>query len=226
MSARFGDSLQPADTPALGKVAPLSRRTMLIRVAIVVGLLAVALLAKTTGVLKSDSGDPTLPPMPGAAKVVPGLVRAGIPNEEELALLRDTIKVRVVAATGSPTAEERAAAKAFGLRMAMFPLPADAPPSAEQVLALVGLVNTNRAAGTGEVVYLHGTEDAGAAPTMSAMVQLVAGVPLPAALGRLTDAERAAMSRAQNQALRDVSDVMRGASPPNSQYALLRKAAR
>lgn len=219
MNPRFEDALRPADTPAFGHVGRLGTGAVLVRVAIIIGVLAVALLAKTSGVLSSDSGDPTLPPMPGAAKVVPGLVRAGVPNAEEMALLRDSLNVRVIAATGSATAEERATAKALGLRMAPFPLPADAAPSAEQVRTLVGLVHG------GAVVFLHGTDDAGATPTMSAMVQLVTGVSLPAALGGLTPEERAAMSPAQNQALQDVSAVMSGTAPPTSPYASLRKAA-
>lgn len=224
MSRRPGDGLRPADTPPLGEVAPLGRRAVWVRVALLVGLLAVGLFVRTSGVLTSSPGDPTLPPMPGAAKVVPGLIRAGVPNEDEMVLLRDTLDVRVIAVTGRPTVEERAAAKAFGLRLEAFPLAGDAAPSAEQVSALIELVKTNTAAGG--VVYMHGTFDMGAALTMAAMVQLATGMSLPDAMAGFSEAARATLTPAQTQALQEVWDVMRGAGPPNSQYASLRTVPR
>jgi hypothetical protein len=147
-----------------------------------------------------------------------------VPNEDEMVLLRDTLDVRVIAVTGEPTVEERAAAKALGLRMETFPLAADAAPSAEQVSALIELVKTNTAAGG--VVYLHGTSDVGAALTMAAMVQCATGMSMPDVMAGLTEAAHAALTPAQTRALQEVWDVMRGAGPPNSQYASLRTAPR
>ncbi|WP_343938046.1 hypothetical protein [Pseudonocardia zijingensis] len=193
---------------------------MWVRAALLIGLLVVGLVVRTSGILAPTPADPALPPMPGAAKVVPGLVRAGLPNEDEMVLLRDTLGVRVIAVTGEASVEERAGVKAFGLRMEEFPLAGDAAPSAEQVAALIALVKANTAAGA--VVYLHGTSDAGAAVTMAAMVQLATGTSLPDALAGLSDTARVSLTPAQTRALQEVWDVMRGTGPANSPYASLR----
>ena len=217
--------MNPPDTPAIGAVASLSRRTLLIRWAVLIGLVTLALLVRGSGVLSSPPADPTLPPMPGAAKVVPGLIRAGVPSEDEMVQLRDTLNVRVIVSLGAVSVEERAAAGGLGLQVVNYSLAEEAAPTVEQVNELTDLVTATTADGN-KTVYLHGTTDSGAAPTMAALVQLAGGSPLQEVTAALGDTDRAALSPAQNQALQDAAAALADPAAATGPYAGLKKLPR
>jgi hypothetical protein len=217
--------MNPPDTPAIGAVASLSRRTLWVRWGVLVGIAVLALVVRGSGVLSSPPADPTLPPMPGAAKVVPGLIRAGVPSEDEMVQLRDTLNVRVIVGLGAVSVEERAAAGGLGLQVVNYPLAEEAAPTAEQVNELTALVAAMTADGGG-TVYLHGTTDSGAAPTMAALVQLTGGTPLPEVTAALGDSDRAALSPAQQQALQDAATALADPAAATGPYAGLEKLPR
>ncbi|MFC5993593.1 hypothetical protein ACFQE5_05105 [Pseudonocardia hispaniensis] len=192
------------DTPALGTTAPLGRRRVLARAAVLVGLLVVAMVVRATGVLHPDPGADGLPPLPGAAHVLPGLLRAGAPTETDLVLLRDTFDVRGVVVIGSASVEEQAVVPALGMRLLQLEVAEGAAPSAEQVRRLDEFVRSVRAAGPG-VVFMHDESGTGPVVATAAMVQLVAGRPLSEVLAGLSAAEKEGLSAAQNQALQDIA---------------------
>lgn len=217
--------MNPPDSPAIGAVASLSRRTLLVRWAVLVGLAVLALLVRGSGVLSSPPADPTLPPMPGAAKIIPGLIRAGVPSEDEMVQLRDTLNVRVIVALGALSVEERAAAGGLGLQVVTYSLADEAAPTAEQVNALTALVAATTADGA-TTVYLHGTTDSGAAPTMAALAQLAGGSPLADVTAAFGDTDRAALSAVQQQALRDAAAAVADPAAATGPYAGLKKLPR
>ncbi|GEL17314.1 hypothetical protein [Pseudonocardia asaccharolytica] len=208
------------DTPALGAVAPLGRRRVLARAGLLLGLLVLAMLVRATGVLHPDPGPDALPPLPAAAKVVPGLLRAGAPTETDLVLLRDTFAVRGVVVIGAASVEEQAVVPALGMRLLQLDVAEGAAPTAAQVQQLDAFVRSVRAEGPG-VVFMHDASGTGPVVVAAAMEQLVAGRPLPEVLAGLSAAELDGLSAAQLQALRDAARAApaAGSSVSNSTEA-------
>ena len=205
--------------PALGRIASPGRRAVLIRVAVLVVLALVAVVVRSSGLL--SSADPTtVPPMPGGAVVVPGLVRATAPSEADLVLLRDTFGVRTVVAVGRMSAEEQATGRALGLRLVELGVPEGTTPTPAQVRSLLDV--TPRAA-TPDTVFVH--DDSGAGPVVltAAMVQLARGVPPAEVAARLAPDELAKLTPPQRRTLQEVADAVAGRAP-GSPYAALRGA--
>jgi hypothetical protein len=194
--------------PALGRVDGLRAGQVAGRLALLVALAAVALVVKVSGVLSPDDADPTLPPMPDAAVVQPGLLRATAPNENDLVSLRDGYGVRAVISLGVPSVEEQATAKGLGLTMTVVEVATGAAPTPDQVRTVLDAARST--AKSGGTALLHDVEDNGAAPVMGAFVQLAGGSSEPDAVARLTPDEQRELSAVQAQALRDAGAQMSG----------------
>ncbi|MCU1631108.1 MAG: hypothetical protein JWP64_6057 [Pseudonocardia sp.] len=191
---------------ALGRVSRLPGRTIAIRATILVLLLAAALVARGTGVLH-PAQDQTVPPLPAAAVVVPGVFRSATPTETELVLLRDTFAVRGVVSVGAASVEEQAVVPALGMRLLRLDVVEGAAPTAAQVLALRNFLRTVPAPDT---VLLHDATGDGPVLVTAAMVQLVRGRPLDAVPEGLSPAETEALSDAQRQSLTDAAAALSG----------------
>jgi hypothetical protein len=209
------------DRAALGGVEPLHRRQVVLRVVVVLVVLGLGLLVRSSGVL--HNGDPLLPPLDGAAQVVPGVLRAGPATETELMLMRDSFHVRGVVAIGDLTVEEVAVTKALGMQLLTIEISDVDAPSPQQVVELVRFVRANTQ-GDG-TVYLHDGDGSGPVLVTAAIVQLTEQVPLADVLARLTPQERAALTPAQNLALQDVAAALAGGIP-SGPYAAIREVAR
>ncbi|MEN3302806.1 hypothetical protein [Pseudonocardia sp.] len=193
-------------TAALGRVARLPGRRIAIRAAILVLLLAAALVVRGTGVLH-PAQDRTVPPLPAAAVVVPGVFRSATPTETELVLLRDTFAVEGVVSVGAPSVEEQAVVPALGMRLLRLDVADGAAPTAAQVLALRDFLGSVPAPGT---VILHDATGDGPVLVTAAMVQLVQDRPLGAVPAGLSPAETEALSAAQRQSLTDAAAALSG----------------
>ncbi|MCD2188198.1 hypothetical protein [Actinomycetospora soli] len=196
--------------PALGVVARPPRRTVLLRGALLAALAVLVVVVKAGGLLSSPP--PEAPPMPGGAVVVPGLLRATAPGESDLVLLRDTFGVRTVVAVTRAGVEERATARALGLRLVELGVGADGVPTPAQVATVLGLPGP---------VFLHDDTGDGPVAVLAGMVQLVRGIPATDVAAGLTPAEAARLTPEQRRALAEVAGAVDG-SRPASPYAGLR----
>lgn len=199
--------------PALGPMRSLPRRSILVRLGIVVALLVVALAVRTSGVLHPDTSA-ALPPLAAVAAVVPGVVRSSTPTETELVLLRDTYSVHNVVSVGAPSIEEQAVVPALGMVLTRLDVAPGAAPDAKQVRDL----RTLSQAGGGRTV-LH--DDTGTGPVVitAAALQLAVGLPLDTVLAALGRAGAQALTPAQQQALKDIAAAVGGPVDPANPYA-------
>jgi len=210
----------PAE-PALGAGEPLGWRSRTVRLAVLIGLVAVACLVRVTGVLHPGAADPALPPAPAVALVAPGVVRGSQPQDLDLVRMRDDYGIRAVVDLSGWSIEERAAARGLGLRMLVLPVPDRAPPSAADILTLVRFARPPGAARTGGL-YLHDTTGRGPVVVVAAILRLLRGAALPTVLHQLSRDELADLSGQQLVALQDVDAVLHRRAPATAPYAALR----
>jgi hypothetical protein len=202
---------------------PLGRRAVLLRITVVVCLLAVAVLARNSGALREDASS-TVPPMPGAAQVLPGVLRGAAPSDAELAQLRDSYRVRAIVAVGGASIEERAVIRSLDLELFEVDLPDDAPPEPGAVLELARFV---RDKAQGQTVYVHDSGgDSRALITAASSLQVLDGVPVPNVLGGLAPEERAVLGPRQIAVLDAMASVADGSAAPDNPYLVLREVAR
>jgi hypothetical protein len=199
---------------ALGGVRALPPRRVVVRAVIVLVVLALGLLVRTSGALHGP--DPQLPPLDGAARVEPGVLRAGAATETELMLLRDSFDVRGVVAVGDVTVEERAVTRSLGVHLLTIEISDVDAPSPQQVAELLRFVRATAAEGT---VFLHDADGSGPVLAVAALVALADRMPLADVLARMTPAERAAISPAQVRVLHEVAAAVAGTGPPIDPYA-------
>lgn len=200
--------------PALGPLRSLPRRSILIRLGIVVALLATGLAVRASGVLHSDTSA-ALPPLPAVAAVVPGVIRSATPTESDLVQLHDTYSVHTIVSVGAPSVVEQAVVPALGMKLVRLDVPPGAAPTAQQVGDLRTLVD----AGGGRVV-MH--DDTGAGPVLvtAAALRLATGLPLDTVLADLGPAAQQ-LTPAQQQALKDIAAAVSGPADPANPYANL-----
>lgn len=210
----------PAE-PAFGSGEPLRWRSRTVRVAVLIGLLAVASLVRVTGLLHPGAADPALPPAPAVALVAPGVVRGSQPQDLDLVRMRDDYGIRAVVDLGGWSIEERAAARGLGLRMLVLPVPDRAAPPVADVLTLVRFVHPPGVARAGGV-YLHDTTGRGPVVVVATMLRLLHGAALPTVLHQFSRDELADLSGQQLVALQDVDAVVHGRAPATAPYAALR----
>jgi hypothetical protein len=222
MTGPMGRGL-PGTRAALGGIEPLSRRRIVLRVVVLAVVVVLGLLARSSGVL--HQADPVLPPLDGAAQVLPGVLRAGPATETELMLMRDSFDVRAVVAIGDRTVEEIAVTRALGINLHTIEIADVDAPSPQQVVELVRFVRATTDEGRG-VVYLHDGDGSGPVLVTAAIVQLAEQVPLAEVLARFTPQEQAALSPAQNLALQDLAAALTGSGVPSGPYAAAREVAR
>lgn len=213
--------------PALGPLPSLARRAVVLRIGAVVCLLALAVLARNSGVLREQPTDSALPPVPGVALVLPDVLRGGAPSDTELVQLHDSYRVRAVVAVGGASAEEQAVARDLGIPLLQLDVDDRTPPAPERVLELVRFVRET----TDEPnrrVYLHDATGSGPGLiTTAAMLQVLED---PAALDDVLDgldaAERIRLGAARLTAIEAVADAAAGERLADNPYAPLREAVR
>ena len=208
----------PASGPAFGPVEPLSRRRRAAVLAALACLLALALGIRASGVLRGDPPDPSVPPLPAAVVVAPGLVRGGQPQDLDLVRLRHDHGGYGLVDVDGMSVEEQAVARGLGLRTLQVPVPDGGAPTAAHVVELVDFI---RSAGIGpdRVVYLHDTTGQGAVVAVAGMLQLLRGVPLSTVLA---SAPESSFTARQLQALRQVHAVVQDGARATGPYAELR----
>lgn len=212
--------------PAMGSLPALSRHAVMLRVTVVVCLLAVAVLARNTGVLRAEPADSVVPPLPAAAQVVPGVLRGAAPSDIELTQLRDSYGVHAVVAVAGASIEERAVVRSMELDLFELDVLDEGPPGPEPMLGLVRFVRSATAV-QGQVVYVH--DAFGRGPdliTAVAMLQVLDGATAPAVLAGLRPDERALLGPAHLAALDAVAAVAAGTATPDNPYLVLREVAR
>jgi hypothetical protein len=197
--------------PALGTLPALAGRRIATRAVVLLALLVAAVAVRETGILHSDAS--TLPALPAAAEVAPGVYRSGAPTESELVLLRDTFRTRGLVSVGEPATEEEAAAPALGMRLLRIDVPDGGAPSAAQLAQVRDLLREVRADGSS--VLLHDPTGTGSVVVTAAAVQLLDGRPLDqvAATPGLSDGDR--------RVLAAVADALAGRAAPSDPYASL-----
>ncbi|GAB7191089.1 hypothetical protein NUM3379_17960 [Kineococcus sp. NUM-3379] len=195
----------------LGEVSRLARTALAWRLGAVVLLLVAALVVRGSGVLRPEASG--LPPLPGAAEVFPGLVRAGEPQEADLVrLVQDNGFSAVVdVEPGGPVladVEEEAVATGLGITYLRLPVAADGMPSAAQLQAVADLLDVVRPTES-RPVLLHDENGAGPVLVLSAQLQLLRGAPPEVALETL-GAGGSEPTAEQVGALREVASVVEG----------------
>jgi hypothetical protein len=205
-------------TPGFGPVEPLSRRRRAAVLAALAVLLVLALGIRASGALRGERPDPSLPPLPAAVVVAPGLVRGGQPQDLDLVRLRHDHGGYGLVDVDGMTLEEQAVARGLGLRTLQLTVPEGGAPTAAHLVALVDFVRS-AGIGTDRMVYLHDTTGQGAVVTVAAMLQLLRGVPLATVLGPAPERE---FSARQTLALRQLDAVVRDGARATGPYAALR----
>lgn len=214
-------------TPALGPLPSLGRHAVVLRILVVVCLLAVAVLVRNTGALRAEPVDERVPPMPGAALVLPDVLRGGAPSDTELVQLHDSYRVRAVVAVGGASAEEQAVARDLGIPLLELDVDDTSPPAVDRVLELVRFVRetTDR---PGRAVYVH--DGTGSGPGLIVTTAMLRVLEDPAArvdvLARLEPAERAALDPSQSSAVAAVASIAYGDVRPDNPYSPLAEVAR
>ena len=204
----------------LGEVSRLGRAALAWRLGLVVLLLVAALAVRGSGVLRPEASG--LPPLPGAAEVLPGLVRAGEPQEADLVKLVQDNGFRAVVDVepGGPAladVEEEAVATGLGITYLRLPVAPGGVPSAAQLETVAGLLDAVRPTES-RPVLLHDENGAGPVLVLSAQLQLLRGVPLDTALGTLR-AAGTEPSAEQVGALRELASVVEGRAGRGSQVS-------
>ena len=212
-------------TPAFGTCPPAGLRRRVVVLAVLVVLLTAALGVRASGVLRSGQTDESLSPTLAVTGVAPGLLRGGQPVDVELLRLRDDYGVRAVIDVNRMDVEEQAETRDLGLRTLELDLGDGQAPTAPDMLRLVRFLRSTVAprpgsGGTG-VVYLHDADGRGSVLVLSAMLQVLRGVPLATVLDGLRAGGAPALSDAQSAALSDMERVRIGAAPTGA-YAVLR----
>lgn len=219
-----GRSSEPLlDAPAFGPVAALSRRHRGGVVAALVVAVAALLLVRASGVLHPDR-DLSLPPVPAAALVAPGIVRGGQPTELDLVRLRDDFGVRAVVAVGGASVEERAVTRGLGVALLELDVADSVEPPAAVLLALIRFLRqVDPAAGRdgGGIVYVHDLTGTGPVVVVAAMLQLLSGQQLSAVLAGLDPGELEGLGTPELVALTEVAAAARGDGGAAGEYRAL-----
>jgi hypothetical protein len=212
------------DVPAFGACAPSGRRRRVAVVLVLVLLLGTALAIRASGVL-DPTADRKLPPLPAAAFVAPGLVRGGRPGDIDFLRLRDAYGVRAIVDVDGMDAEEEAVTSSLGLRTLQFDVPDDRAPAAADLLGLLRLLRSTMATRAGDdgtgVVYMHDADGRGPVLMVTAMLQVLRGMPPATALDALRAGSAEPITGAQTQALYELDRARAGLSPAGA-YAVLR----
>jgi hypothetical protein len=221
---RHRHSLDPG-TPAFGACEPLGWRRSLAVVLSLAALLGLALYVRVSGVMRTGPTDTSLPPLLAVATVAPGVLRGGEPSDIELLRLRDSYGVRAVVDVDAMDVEEKAVTGGLGLRTLDMTVTDRQPPTAEEILRLVRFLRSTAATRPGSdgsgVVYMHDIDGRGPILVVTAMLQLLRGVPLSTVLDDLRAESSSGLSGAQLRALHEVDRVVRGI-PPTRAYSALR----
>jgi hypothetical protein len=210
--------------PALGPLKRVGRRSALGRLGLVVGLLTLALVVRATGLVSPAPDTSPMPGLPGAAEVVPGLIRGGQPTELDLIGMHNNFGVRwVVNVEGSDQLED-AVTRELGVNLLQLDV-SDGMPNSAQLLDLVAFLRTTpaaRPAVTREVVYIHDRTGCGPVLVVSGVLQLMRGAPLEAVLSGYTSHERSCITDAQIGTLNEVAAVVKGSGTAVGSFADLR----
>jgi hypothetical protein len=200
---------------AVGVGNRIRGRSLVIRL-LLLGLIAT--LAAGTLWLKTNSrGDANaLPPLPGAARVTPNLVRGGQPADFDLLQLRNAYRVRAVVNLRFGGDAEGEIAAGFGLDFLSLPVAVDEAPTVADLATLVGFLR--RYDSGSAVVYLHDDIGGGRVITTSLMLLLLRGEPLGVAMSTLRPEEQRMLSAHQWSALVTLSQAVaeRGAGNDNA----------
>jgi hypothetical protein len=217
----------PSVAPAMGPLPVLDRRSVLARVTLVVCLLALCVLVRNTGGPGGGAEDGRVPPMPGAALVLPGVLRGGAPSDTELAQLHGSFDVRAVVAVGGASVEEQAVARDLGMRVLELDLAAGVSPAPGELRELVEFVRATTDV-PGQAVYLHGAT--GAEPELVATSAMLLVLEDPTArvdvLGRLDPEGRAVLGPPHATAIAAVVAVAERRASPDNPYSPLEEVAR
>ena len=221
---RYRRSLAPG-TPAFGACEPLGWRRSTAVVLVLAALLGFALFVRASGAMRTGPTDTSLPPLLAVATVAPGVLRGGEPSDIELLRLRDTYGVRGVVDVDRMDVEEKAVTAGLGLRTLQLTVTDGQPPTAEEILRLVRFLRSTAATQPGNdgsgVVYIHDFDGRGPVLVVTAMLQIMRGVPLSTVLDGLRAGDSRGLSAAQLRALHEVDRVVRGV-PPTRAYSALR----
>ena len=213
-------------TPAFGTCAPSGWRRNVAVILILAALLGLALYLRASGVLRIGPTDRSLPPLLAVASVAPGLLRGGEPADIEILRLRDDYGVRGIVDVDGMDVEEEAVTRSLGLRTLQLAVTDREPPTAEEMLRLVRFLRSTTATKPGSdgsgVVYMHDLDGRGPVLVVTAMLQLLRGVPLTTVLNGLRAGSSRGISGAQLLALHELDRVVRGV-PPTRAYSALRR---
>ena len=191
------------------------------RVTAIVGTLvlalALAVFLRFSGILPAPP--PLLPDLPHVAPVVPGVIRAGQPEEADLVRLRDGFGAVAIVDVGGQddarlsAAAERAVTESLGMRHLSLEAPPDGLPPADQVAALRDLLAASASTeDDGGLVVLHDQTGRGPVLLAAALVELLSGRPLASAQRHLQDRPGGARP-AQADALRQLAETVDRAPP-------------
>jgi hypothetical protein len=196
---------RPAVPAALGPGRVVRGRALAVRL-LVIGLTA-ALAAAALGLkVVGRGGGDALPPLPGAARVTPHLIRGGQPADYDLLQLRDAYRVRAVVNFRLGGDAEGDIAAGFGIDYLGLATPAEEAPGVADLTWLVAFVQRHETAGG--VVYMHDDVGGGRVISAALMLLMLRGEPLGAALTTLTPAQQRLVTSRQWSAVAALSQAL------------------
>jgi hypothetical protein len=207
---------------ALGSLVSVGRQHALARIGMLALLLALGLAVRSSGLLQDEPS--TLPALPDAAVVAPGVVRSGQPNEPDLVRIRDDYGVRAVIAINGrddstlSAVEEQTVAASLGLRFEMLRIPDDAAltPAQVSVVAKLLLAMNPSAQTSPNLVLVHDRTGRGPVLLLSAVIKVLDRQPVDAVLDSV-----AGLSLQQRLSIRQMAAAVGGSPGPNNPYVSL-----
>jgi hypothetical protein len=211
-------------TPALGQYVPVRRPVLVARISVLLLLPISGLAVRASGVLQ-DPFSP-LPALPHAAQIVPGVVRAGQPEERDFVRIRDDYGVRaVIAVNGRDDSvlsgpEEQAITSSLGMEFLRLRVRPGAALTARQATAVAELLRRQRPSRhtSASLVLVHDRTGIGPVNLVSAVIQILNRQPAAVVLDPAARPDTYRFGPRQRTGLRQLADAVRGAAKPGNPY--------
>ena len=191
--------------PTIGGGGRISRKVLIRRAAVTVGLLLLLGLAKYV-VASREVGPDSLSALPGGRSVTAGLDIGGEPSDYDLQALAESYGVAGVVNLAGPNVAEQATMASLHQSYLRVALPPGAAPTWLQLREVASFLRSHTERGA--TVYLHDEVGGGRAVVTAEMLLLLRGEPSSAVLQGITTAERESLNKRQMLAIKQLTNAL------------------